>query len=320
MVRQIQTRIAVVIPCFKVRAHIKDVLAAIGDEVTSIFVIDDACPEKSGNYVESVTSDPRVQVIYHEKNQGVGGAVVTGYLCALEAGAEVIVKIDGDGQMNPLLIPAISKPVLDGRADYAKGNRFESLDNLAAMPKVRIFGNAVLSIMSKISSGYWTIADPTNGFTAVHRRALEAVNLSKLQKSFFFESDILFRLNIANCVVSDVPMVAVYGSERSNLKISKIVFEFPRRHAVNLLKRIFYRYYLREWNIGTFELPIGLALMSFGIWFGITSFGSASSQGIATSPGQATGSALALILGVQLLLSFLALDVQAEPRVPLHTR
>lgn len=310
--------LAVVIPCFRVRQQILGVLRAIGAEVDLIFVIDDACPEKSGELVESEITDPRVKVIYHSENKGVGGAVVTGYSAALEAGADIVVKLDGDGQMNPELIAKIAKPVLEGRADYAKGNRFDSLDSLSSMPKVRIFGNAILSIFSKISSGYWSITDPTNGFTAIHRSALESLRLDKLQRSYFFESDMLFRLNIANCVVSDVPMVAVYGSETSNLNIFKTVIEFPYRHSVNLMKRIFYRYYLREWNIGTFELPLGLLLVGFGLWFGITSFGSASAQGLATSPGQATGSALALILGVQLLLSFLAFDVQSEPRAPLQ--
>ena len=222
--------------------------------------------------------------------------------------------------MDPRLIPAIAKPVIEGHADYSKGDRFDSLENLFGMPKVRIFGNAVLSLWAKFSTGYWSMTDPTNGFTAIHRRALGAMNLDKIRKSYFFESDILFRLNIANCVVADVPMAAVYGSEKSNMSILKVMFEFPWRHTVNLWKRIFYRYYLREWNVGSFELPLGFFLVVFGAWFGLSSFLNASAAGVATTAGQVTGSAVALILGVQLLLSFLSYDVQSEPRIPRQRR
>jgi len=313
-------KIAVVIPCYRVTDHILEVIAGIGPEVSKIYVVDDACPDKSGKFVQDQSKDKRLSFIFHEENQGVGGAVISGYKAAYADGADVVVKIDGDGQMDPSLISAIAKPVLEGSADYSKGDRFDSLENLFGMPKVRIFGNAVLSLWAKFSTGYWSMTDPTNGFTAIHRRALGAMNLDKIRKSYFFESDILFRLNIANCVVADVPMAAVYGSEKSNMSILKVMFEFPWRHTVNLWKRIFYRYYLREWNVGSFELPLGVFLLVFGAWFGLSSFLNASAAGVATTAGQVTGSAVALILGVQLLLSFLSYDVQSEPRIPRQRR
>ena len=313
-------KIAVVIPCYRVTDHILEVIAGIGPEVSEIYVVDDACPDGSGKFVQDQSKDKRLSFIFNEENQGVGGAVISGYKAAYADGADVVVKIDGDGQMDPRLIPAIAKPVLEGSADYSKGDRFDSLENLFGMPKVRIFGNAVLSLWAKFSTGYWSMTDPTNGFTAIHRRALGAMNLDKIRKSYFFESDILFRLNIANCVVADVPMAAVYGSEKSNMSILKVMFEFPWRHTVNLWKRIFYRYYLREWNVGSFELPLGVFLLVFGAWFGLSSFLNASAAGVATTAGQVTGSAVALILGVQLLLSFLSYDVQSEPRIPRQRR
>ena len=313
-------KIAVVIPCYRVTDHILEVIAGIGLEVSEIYVVDDACPDGSGKFVQDQSKDKRLSFIFHEENQGVGGAVISGYKAAYADGADVVVKIDGDGQMDPSLISAIAKPVLEGSADYSKGDRFDSLENLFGMPKVRIFGNAVLSLWAKFSTGYWSMTDPTNGFTAIHRRALGAMNLDKIRKSYFFESDILFRLNIANCVVADVPMAAVYGSEKSNMSILKVMFEFPWRHTVNLWKRIFYRYYLREWNVGSFELPLGVFLLVFGAWFGLSSFLNASAAGVATTAGQVTGSAVALILGVQLLLSFLSYDVQSEPRIPRQRR
>jgi glycosyltransferase involved in cell wall biosynthesis len=312
--------IAVVIPSFRVTEHILEVIKNIGPEVDRIYVIDDACPDKSGEFVKNHSKDKRVQVLFHDTNQGVGGAVVTGYKAALADNIDVVVKVDGDGQMDPRLILTIAKPVLEGNADYSKGNRFDSLENLFSMPRTRIFGNAVLSLWSKLSSGYWNITDPTNGFTAIHRKALEAIQLDKLRKTYFFESDLLFRLSIVNAVVMDVPMVSVYGNEKSNLKIRKVIFEFPWRHTVNLHKRLFYKYYLREWSVASFELPVGIGLTIFGAWFGVARYFEASGAGQATTAGQVTLSALALILGVQLLLSFLAYDVQSEPRVPRQKR
>ena len=313
-------KIAVVIPCYKVKDHILEVVAGIGPEVSTIYIVDDACPDGSGRFVQENSKDKRLKFIFHEENQGVGGAVVSGYKAALSSNADVFVKIDGDGQMDPGNISKLVTPVLRGHADYTKGDRFDSLDHLVGMPRLRIFGNAVLSLMSKFSSGYWSVTDPTNGFTAIHRSALESIHLDKLRRTYFFESDMLFRLSIANCVVVDVPLPAIYGSETSNMRIRQVLVEFPWRHSVNYLKRIFYRYYLREWNIGSFELPLSLLLLAFGVTFGFTSFLNAVDAGRATTAGQVTASAVAIILGVQLLLSFLTYDVQSEPRFPRQKR
>lgn len=161
-------RIAVVIPAYKVMPYIEGVIAKIPDDVWRIYVVDDACPEGSGKLVETHVADTRVRVLRHAENQGVGGAVMTGYIRAIEDGADIIVKIDGDGQMDPALIARISEPVCSGEADYAKGNRFFSLEEVHRMPALRLFGNAVLSLMTKLSSGYWDLFDPTNGYTAIH--------------------------------------------------------------------------------------------------------------------------------------------------------
>ena len=313
-------RVHVVIPAYKVTDHILELLARIGPEIEKIIVVDDACPDGSGALVRKSSKDKRVEVITQSVNGGVGSAVVTGYERALELGADVVVKLDGDGQMHPEDINKLLIPIQLGEADYTKGNRFDSLDELYNMPKVRIFGNAVLSLWSKLSSGYWSVTDPTNGFTAIHRVALEKIHLSKLSKRFFFESDMLFRLNLAGAVVEDVPLPARYSNEKSNLKISKTLIEFPWKHTRNLFKRVFYRYYLREWSIGSLELPLGIGALIFGLWFGVSSFLSAAGAGRATTAGQATISAITIILGVQLLLSFLSYDIQSEPKVPKQRR
>ena len=196
-----ENKIAVVIPSYKVCTHILSVIENIGPEVNKIYVIDDCCPDDSGDFVENKCSDARVTVIRNLENQGVGGAVMTGYKAAIDDGMDIIVKVDGDGQMDPRLIPYFIEPIESGKADYTKGNRFFDLDGIYTMPRIRIFGNAVLSFMSKLSSGYWNLFDPTNGYTAIHRNVILHLPLNKISRCYFFETDILFRLNILGAVV-----------------------------------------------------------------------------------------------------------------------
>jgi dolichol-phosphate mannosyltransferase len=313
-------KIAVVIPCYKVLTHIESVIAGFGAEVWRIYVVDDKCPEGSGEYVKKVCIDPRVIVLYNDVNLGVGGAVMTGYKRAIADGASVIVKVDGDGQMDPSLVPAFVAPILRGEADYTKGNRFFDLEELRAMPGLRIFGNAVLSFMTKFSSGYWDLFDPTNGYTAIHADVAKHLPFNKISNRYFFETDILFRLNILRAVVQDVPMDATYGDEVSNLKISKIVGEFLMKHCRNFSKRIFYNYYLRDLSIASLELPIGIVLMAFGIIFGLGEWVSSSSKGAVTPAGTVMLSALPILMGLQLILAFIAYDIAAVPKKPWHRR
>jgi glycosyltransferase involved in cell wall biosynthesis len=313
-------KIAVVIPCYKVRAHIEKVIAGFGDEVWRIYAVDDKCPEGSGDYIKEICTDPRVVVLYNEINQGVGGAVMTGYKQAIADGAAVIVKVDGDGQMDPSLVSFFAEPILAGEADYTKGNRFYDLEELRAMPGIRIFGNAVLSFMTKFSSGYWDLFDPTNGYTAIHADVAKHLPFEKISKRYFFETDILFRLNILRAVVQDVPMDATYGDEVSNLKISKIVGEFLMKHCRNFFNLIFYNYYLRDLSIASFELPIGVALMVFGVVFGLGEWISSINKGTVTPAGTVMLSALPILTGLQLILAFISYDIAAVPKKPWHRR
>jgi glycosyltransferase involved in cell wall biosynthesis len=308
--------IAVVIPSYKVKSHIVEIISEIGSEVSHIFVVDDACPEGSGKLVEREVTDKRVKVIFHTENQGVGGAMITGYKAALESDAQIIVKLDGDGQMDPALIKELIAPIASGRADYTKGDRLDSLTGLAQMPTIRLFGNAGLSLLTKISTGYWNITDPTNGYTAIHRDTLKALPLTMLSKRFFFESDMLFRLSIYRAVVWDVPMVARYGSEKSNLSIFKTLWEFPWKHFKNFHKRLFYNYYLRDISAASIELPLGLLLWWFGLLAGLDALGDSMSSGIPASTGTVMISVVPLILGFQLLLAFVSHDVSSVPTRP----
>jgi glycosyltransferase involved in cell wall biosynthesis len=313
-------KIAVVIPSYRVRSHILAVIEKIGEEVSKIYVIDDCCPEKSGDFVELNCNDARVTILRHTENQGVGGAVMTGYQAAIDDGMEVIVKVDGDDQMEPHLIPNFIAPILAGEADYTKGNRFFDLEEIRAMPKLRLFGNSVLSFMTKVSSGYWDLFDPTNGFTAIHRDVAKHLPFHKISRRYFFETDILFRLNTLRAVVMDIPMDAKYGDEVSNLKISKVIGEFLAKHTRNFFKRIFYNYYLRDMSIASIELPLGILLFSFGVIYGSYNWVYGLSSGHATPSGTVMLSSLPIILGAQLILAFISYDISALPKSALHKR
>lgn len=312
--------IAVVIPSYKVTRHILSVIAAIGPEVSRIYVVDDRCPDGSGALVRTQCQDPRVVVIEHAENQGVGGSVMSGYQAAIAEGITVIVKVDGDGQMDPTLIPMFVAPILAGEADYTKGNRFFDLEQIGAMPPLRLFGNAVLSLMTKLSSGYWDLFDPTNGFTAIHAAAASHLPFGKISRRYFFETDMLFRLNTIHASVVDIPMDASYGDEVSNLKISKVVTEFFAKHVRNFTKRLFYNYYLRNMSLASIELPLGILLFAAGSLYGASHWLSSLHKHIETPAGTVMLSALPVLMGVQLILAFLAYDIASVPRTAVHKR
>jgi dolichol-phosphate mannosyltransferase len=313
-------KVAVVIPCYREVTRILNVINDIGTEVSHIIVIDDACPDKTGEHVKNHCADPRVQVLIHEKNIGVGGATISGYKRAIEDGCEIIVKVDGDGQMDPTLIPVLIAPLQDGTADYVKGNRFYNLDGLTEMPRVRILGNLALSFASKASSGYWDIFDPTNGFTAIHIDTAVSLPLEKIDNGFFFESDVLFRLNMLRAVVLDMPMPARYGDEKSSLKIHNVILSFAARHYRNMLKRIFYSYFIRDFGISSIELILGNLLLLFGIIFGAFAWYESAITGIPATAGTVILAALPIILGSQLLIAFLNFDTKNIPTKPLNRR
>lgn len=307
-------RLGVVIPCYRVRDHVVDVIARIGPEIERIYVIDDACPDASGMHVEGAVRDPRVRVLRHDANKGVGGAVITGYRAALADGIDIVVKVDGDGQMDPALIPVLVQPILAGRADYAKGNRFHSVYNVRQMPAARLLGNAALSFLTKISSGYWSLFDPTNGFTAIHREALARIELANLSERYFFESDMLINLGNVRAVVRDVAMEAYYADEKSNLKIGAVAGQFFGTHLRETCKRVLYTYFLRDFSLASAQLLLGVAMLLFGAIFGGWQWIASIDSGEPASTGTVMVATLPVLLGFQLVLSFLGFDMANEPR------
>jgi dolichol-phosphate mannosyltransferase len=316
----VRMKIAVIIPSYRVKSHIKAVIEAVGDEVAAIYVVDDCCPEESGKFVETECHDPRLKVLYNKTNMGVGGATLKGFSTAVEDGADILVKLDGDGQMDPAALPQLIGPLLEGYADYAKGNRFFELEMVAKMPKVRLLGNLGLSFMTKLSSGYWRIFDPTNGFFALHASVYKKLPVAKVAKRFFFESDMLFRLGTLQAVIIDVPMPAIYGNESSNLNSFNMILPFLSRHLVNFHKRIFYNYFLRDFTLASLELILGSLLLLFGSFFGISKWKLSITTGIPVTSGTVMLAALPVLVGIQMLLSFFSYDISNAPVSPIHKR
>jgi dolichol-phosphate mannosyltransferase len=301
--------ITVVIPCYKCDKEIFSVLKRIGSDVKHIIVVDDACPNMTGDLVHRSCDDTRVQVIWLNNNQGVGGATMAGFIKAIEIGSEIIVKIDGDGQMDPVLIPNFVKHIQSGDADYVKGNRFFNPDNLSDMPIIRLIGNAFLSFFGKFSTGYWHVFDPTNGYIAVDARIVKVLPLKNINKRFFFESDMLFRLNLIQAKILDVPMKAVYNNESSNLSPLNEMFNFSVLHIRNFVKRIIYTYFIRDFSIASINLVLGIVFVLFGFLFGTASWYDSITSGVTATAGTIMIAALPIFIGIQFVLNFLSFDM-----------
>jgi glycosyltransferase involved in cell wall biosynthesis len=307
----------VVIPAYRAATTILPVIEAIGPEIELIIVVDDGCPDGTALHVANRCSDPRVVALMHDINRGVGGAFLTGMRYAIERGADIIVKIDADGQMDPSQVPALIQPILRGQADYVKGDRFFFLTNAAPMPSTRLFGNLALSFMAKLSTGYWNIMDPTNGFFAIEASVAALLDNEQIASRFFFETDLLFHLGLIRAKVVEFPMRASYGDEVSNLRISRELGPFLAGHMRNTLRRVLYRYFFREFSLASIQLVAGALLFGFGLAFGLYHWWAAAPEQLVPT-GTIMIAALTFLIGFQLLMSFLNYDISSSPREALH--
>ncbi len=309
--------IGVIIPAFRAEKHILKVLAGIPRFVSFIIVVNDCSPDYTAELVRTCT-DPRVHLVSHEKNQGVGGAVITGYSKAVELGAKIIVKMDSDDQMDPdYLIPLIA-PILMNQADYTKGNRFLHADELKSMPPLRRIGNAGLSFLTKAASGYWNVFDPTNGYTAIHASIIPMLDTDRLHRRYFFETSMLIELGMIRAVVQDVHIPAKYQDEVSSLSEWKAFFEFPPRLLVGFLRRLLIQYFVRDFGVFSLLLVLGLGFSMFGLFFGLYHWYLSASAATIASTGTVMIAVLPLILGSQLLIQSIIVDMQNAPQEPLH--
>lgn len=310
--------IAAVIPAYNVERDIQSVLRGLPLFVKHVIVVDDASPDSSFEAATAAAKrDGRVILIRHSKNQGVGGAMVSGFRKALELGAQVVVKLDGDGQMDPKHIPALVTPLIQGKADYVKGNRFRDFQALQQMPVIRRVGNLGLSFLTKAATGYWNIFDPTNGFFAVRAEVLAQLPLDKIDRRYFFETSMLANLYLIGALAMDIPIPARYGNETSNLSIRRTLVEFPFKLLATFFRRILLKYYIYDFSMMSLYLMFGIPLLLFGGVFGAVKWIQYASRNVPAPTGTVMLPTLSVILGIQILLSAIEIDINAAPRKPL---
>ena len=307
------TRVHVVIPAYNVAAHVGAVLRGLPDFVDTVTVVDDGSADGTAGVVRAV-GDRRVTLLVSPVNEGVGGAMVRGFKHALGQGAGIVVKMDGDGQMDPADLPRLLEPLVDGRCEYAKGNRFLMSRELDIMPKGRLAGNFVLTFLTKLASGYWNVFDPQNGYVAIVSGTLNLLDLDRLSRRYFFENDMLINLNIFDARVRDVAMPSRYGAERSSMRLGPILCSFP----YHLFRGYWYRFYrkhvLRDFSPVALFMLTGMPLLAWGMGFGAYTWAQSWLHNQFASTGTVMLSVLPFLVGFELVLQALVLEMRDTPR------
>jgi glycosyltransferase involved in cell wall biosynthesis len=303
----------VVVPAYNEAKFIAQVIRTLPALVDAVIVVDDCSADGTAEVARAV-GDPRVRVLRTPHNLGVGGATALGYREALAAGADVVVKVDGDAQMPPDHIPPLLDAILEGGADYAKGNRLLRAEDLQPMPPSRVVGNVIMTFLTKLASGYWHIFDPQNGFTAVRASALRALPLARIHQGFFFENDMLVQLNIQNRRVIDVPMPARYGAERSHLSLPRVILTFPGLLLVRFTHRIVQKYIVTDFSPIALFLLCGVPSFAWGVLFGSYLWIRSSLTNEPTPTGSLMLALVTIVLGFQLILQAIVLDIESTPR------
>lgn len=307
--------ITVVIPCYNVSRHIEDVIKKLPPEVNWIIAVNDRSKDDTEKVLLKLKDEnKKVIFINHEINQGVGGAMITGFKRSLELNSDITIKIDGDDQMDSSYIPVLIKPIIDNKADYTKGNRFRDFKALRQMPVLRRTGNLGLSFCIKAASGYWNIFDPNNGFVAISNEMLKTINLNKIHKRYFFESSMLIELYHADAVIQEIPMKAKYGDEVSNLSVTKALFGFPPKLLLAFIRRIILKYFLFDFNIASLYILFGVPLFVIGLVYGIANYIEYGSSHTPAPTGTVVIPTLLIIMGFQLLLSATSFDISNYPK------
>jgi len=317
--KRADVHIAAVIPAYNVANELGGVLRSLPATFTNVIVVNDGSSDQTGAIADRYAElDRRITVAHHPRNAGVGAAMVTGFRLALEAGADIVVKIDGDGQMPLWLVPQLVDPLIAGEADYTKGNRFRDFQAIRQMPVIRRIGNVALSFLAKAATGYWRTFDPTNGFVAIRADVLSLLPLQKIDRTYFFETSMLSHLYVVSAVVHDVPMPARYAGEVSSLSIPRVMRQFPLRLLWSLVRRIVLKNFVYDFNMESIDLAFGIPLLLTGIAFGAWKWFWYVEHARAAPAGTVVLAALMIMLGAQLLLSAAHLDLEAVPREPVN--
>ena len=215
-------KLAIVVPAYNEEALIAETLKAIPPEADCVYVVDDGSTDNTRQIITGFT-DERIRFLSNGHNRGVGATIMRGYKEALEENVDITVVMAGDNQMDRKYLPELLAPIIEGKADYTKGNRLSCLAHRQGMSTWRFFGNWVLTLLTKIASGYWRVRDPQNGYSAVTRDTLKRINLDKVYPLYGYCNDLLVKLNVAGCRVADVPIPARYGNEKSKIRYGKYI-------------------------------------------------------------------------------------------------
>ena len=262
-------RLAVVVPAHDEEALIGETLATIPEFVDRIYVVDDRSRDATAARARAA-ADPRIEVIVHEENRGVGAAIVTGYRCALADGVDVACVLAADGQMDPGDLETIAGAVARGEVDYAKANRLFTGQAWQLMPRHRYLGNAVLSMLTKIASGYWHVADSQSGYTAISRELLERLDLERIYPRYGFPNDMLVHLNVWNARVRDIPSRPIYGQgERSEIRLWRVVPTIAWLLFKGFFWRLREKYVIRDFHPLVFFYALGIVLTVTGLALGV---------------------------------------------------
>ncbi len=310
--------IVAIIPCHRVEAEIGQVIAGLPSYLTHVIFVDDASPDHTAEIIENaVIQDSRFLLLRHKKNQGVGGAMITGFRKAIELEADLVVKIDGDGQMDPVHLPELLAPLIFKQADYTKGNRFRDFQALQKMPVTRRFGNIALGFLTKAATGYWNLFDPTNGFVAIHGKVLAQLPLGRIDKGYYFETSMLAGLYLMGAVVKDIPMPARYGTEVSNLSIHRSLFEFSAKLVRTFIRRLVLKNLLYDFSMASIYMLAGIPLLLFGLIFGISRWAHYSKLKVPAPTGTVMLPTLSVILAIQFIIAAIEIDLRSVPKEPL---
>ena len=310
--------VAVVIPCYRVEREVNSVIAGLPRYIKHIIVVDDASPDATAEIVrQAAKKDKRITLLKHEQNRGVGGAMLTGFRKALEVGARIVVKIDGDGQMDAEYLPGLLIPLIQGEADYTKGNRFRDFQALQKMPLIRRVGNMALGFLSKAATGYWNLFDPTNGYIAIRAEILAQLPLEKIDHSYYFETSMLAHSYMLGAVVKDIPMPARYGGERSNLSVRRTLFEFPFKLIRTFFRRLILKNLIYDFSMASIYLLAGIPLLLFGLIFGIIKWVDYAARNIPAPTGTVMLPTLSVLLGIQFMIAAIEIDLRSTPKTPL---
>lgn len=306
-------KIAAVIPAYNEEKNIATVINSIPQFVDYVIVINDKSTDGTAEIIKLLHDGTRVFALHNSTNLGVGGTRVAGFTHVLtQTDADIIVNIDGDGQMDLTYLPTLLDPIINGY-DFSKGNRFYTTTSFTGMPSYRIAGNIMLTFLNKISTGYWSVFDPQNGYTAIKTTTLKKIDLTRLSLGYSFENDFIGNLSLINATIKDVDIPAIYGNETSSINLKTVIPEIITTLTKILIKRFWYKYILRSFSPIAIFVIVGIPLLLFSLIFGTYIVLNAIGPN-EVSAANAALTSLTFSTGFMTLLAALVLDILNEPK------